>query len=467
MRSRSSCRAGVGMFRTFQSPISCVFVRLPVGLCTNSGPVAPPQIGTQGLARSPPRCAPTPPGWGEVGARPERAGRIVGAWEAAADDRPRAGRRAAGPSRRAGSGPLWARGPALVYRDADGVQQAVLLDPLPSLTIGRGSGCDVRLPWDERVSRVHAQLDRVGRNWTLVDDGLSRNGTFLNGERVNGRRRLYDGDTFVLGATSFGYRDAQGGTSQLTTVGDRGGHRRRRCRPPSGRSSRRCAGPTSTRRPTRRRPPTSRSPASCSSASTRSRPTCARCSRSSTSRTCRRTRSAPSSSSGPSRSASCRGATCEALGGCRRMRAAACPVAAVAWWPLSAACGGTGAWSGSRPGTTAPSASRSAAHPLPGDDRPSHPGARRTPGRLRDRPARSRPRPVGHRPVIGAAPPRPRRGGGDGEPVVQRDHRQPAGAVHQRARRGGRAVHPVVRRDAPEPAQLPGAVLRLSPGGHE
>ena len=114
--------------------------------------------------------------------------------------------------------PLWARGPTLIYRDGEGAQQVVSLDGLPALTIGRGSGCDVRLPWDERVSRVHAQLDRVGQNWTLVDDGLSRNGTFLNGERLNGRRRLYDGDTFVLGATSFGYRDVHGGTSQMTMV---------------------------------------------------------------------------------------------------------------------------------------------------------------------------------------------------------------------------------------------------------
>jgi DNA-binding CsgD family transcriptional regulator len=114
--------------------------------------------------------------------------------------------------------PLWARGPALIYRDGDGAQQVVPLDTMSTLTIGRGSGCDVRLPWDERVSRLHAQLDRVGHHWTLVDDGLSRNGTFLNGERLNGRRRLHDGDTIVLGATSFGYRDAQGGTSQLTMV---------------------------------------------------------------------------------------------------------------------------------------------------------------------------------------------------------------------------------------------------------
>ena len=126
----------------------------------------------------------------------------------------------AGPPEGAGRvDPSWATGPALIYRDGEGAQQVVPLGSLPSLTIGRGSGCDVRLPWDERVSRIHAQLHRVGRNWTLVDDGLSRNGTFLNGERVNGRRRLYDGDTFVLGATSFGFRDVQGGTSQLTMVG--------------------------------------------------------------------------------------------------------------------------------------------------------------------------------------------------------------------------------------------------------
>lgn len=114
----------------------------------------------------------------------------------------------------------WAQGSSLLYRDADGALQVVSLEPLSSLTIGRGSGCDLRLPWDEKVSRVHAQLDRVGQHWTVVDDGLSRNGTFLNGERVSGRRRLHDGDTLVLGETSFNFRDVRGRTSQLTTVQD-------------------------------------------------------------------------------------------------------------------------------------------------------------------------------------------------------------------------------------------------------
>jgi predicted component of type VI protein secretion system len=113
-----------------------------------------------------------------------------------------------------------AEGAALVFRDDRGAQQFVPLEGESSLTIGRGSGCDVRLAWDERVSRVHAGLERVGSDWTLVDDGLSRNGTFLNGERLNGRRRLRDGDTFVLGSTSFRFRDTSRGKTQLTKVGE-------------------------------------------------------------------------------------------------------------------------------------------------------------------------------------------------------------------------------------------------------
>jgi predicted component of type VI protein secretion system len=122
----------------------------------------------------------------------------------------------------AGGGARWpgAEGPALVYRDDTGAQQFVPLAGRESLTLGRSSGCDVRLAWDERVSRVHAALDLVGSDWTLVDDGLSRNGTFLNGERLAGRRRLRDGDTFVLGSTSVRFRDTSRGTTQLTKVGE-------------------------------------------------------------------------------------------------------------------------------------------------------------------------------------------------------------------------------------------------------
>ena len=112
-------------------------------------------------------------------------------------------------------------GPFLVYRDDTNSTQFVLLDSVSSMTIGRGEGCDLQLPWDAEVSRVHARLDRVGPDWTLLDDGLSRNGTFVNGDRLSGRRRLRDGDTFVVGGTSVSYRSFRGaraGASQATRV---------------------------------------------------------------------------------------------------------------------------------------------------------------------------------------------------------------------------------------------------------
>lgn len=71
------------------------------------------------------------------------------------------------------------------------------------LTIGRAPTADVRIADDALVSRVHARLERVAGTWTVVDDGFSRNGTFLEGRRVTGRQPLHDGDVLRVGATSF------------------------------------------------------------------------------------------------------------------------------------------------------------------------------------------------------------------------------------------------------------------------
>jgi hypothetical protein len=110
------------------------------------------------------------------------------------------------------------RGPFLVYRDTTGKQHVVSLKSPGSMTIGRSSGCDIQLSGDAQVSRVHAQLERVGPDWTVIDDGLSRNGTYVNGERVSGRRRLQDGDTVLIGSTSVTYRAFRGPVSQATVV---------------------------------------------------------------------------------------------------------------------------------------------------------------------------------------------------------------------------------------------------------
>ena len=94
--------------------------------------------------------------------------------------------------------------PFLLYFDGAGHQ--VLRELTAPLTVGRGADCDVALGWDREVSRLHAQLEHVGGQWVLVDDGLSRNGSYVGGERVVGRRVLKDGDRLVFGETPVIYR---------------------------------------------------------------------------------------------------------------------------------------------------------------------------------------------------------------------------------------------------------------------
>jgi pSer/pThr/pTyr-binding forkhead associated (FHA) protein len=78
--------------------------------------------------------------------------------------------------------------------------------PQGTVRIGRGAGVELRLPWDRQASRVHAELQRLGEGWALSDDGLSANGTYLNGERLHGRRRLTSGDRIRVGQTQLVFR---------------------------------------------------------------------------------------------------------------------------------------------------------------------------------------------------------------------------------------------------------------------
>jgi hypothetical protein len=65
-------------------------------------------------------------------------------------------------------------------------------------TVGRGQGVDVRLN-DPSVSRLHAEIVRRGPYIYVVDLGLSRNGTRVNGRPV-ARRVLEDADVVAFGA---------------------------------------------------------------------------------------------------------------------------------------------------------------------------------------------------------------------------------------------------------------------------
>ena len=64
-------------------------------------------------------------------------------------------------------------------------------------TVGRGRGVDIRLD-DPSVSRLHAELVRRGPYVYVVDLGLSRNGTRVNGRPI-ARRVLSEGDVLSFG----------------------------------------------------------------------------------------------------------------------------------------------------------------------------------------------------------------------------------------------------------------------------
>jgi pSer/pThr/pTyr-binding forkhead associated (FHA) protein len=109
--------------------------------------------------------------------------------------------------------------PFLVFRDGAGEQVIVAVgEGATELWVGRSESADVRLAWDEEVSALHAQIEVVRDECTLVDDGLSRNGSFVDEQRVHGRRHLRDGDMVRFGRTVVLYRRPGEGAPEATAI---------------------------------------------------------------------------------------------------------------------------------------------------------------------------------------------------------------------------------------------------------
>jgi predicted component of type VI protein secretion system len=87
-----------------------------------------------------------------------------------------------------------------------GGREVVALDG-PRVTIGASVNADLVID-DAAVSRFHLILERIGPAW-CVQDLDSRNGTFVNGKRLLGKRTIRDGDELTLGRTRVVYRDRQ------------------------------------------------------------------------------------------------------------------------------------------------------------------------------------------------------------------------------------------------------------------
>ena len=80
-----------------------------------------------------------------------------------------------------------------------------LLDPTDENRVGRGTECDIVLT-DPLCSRVHAVLVQEENGWWMRDAD-SRNGSFVNGQKID-EARVTAGATLRVGSTEFTFHEA-------------------------------------------------------------------------------------------------------------------------------------------------------------------------------------------------------------------------------------------------------------------
>jgi hypothetical protein len=93
--------------------------------------------------------------------------------------------------------------PRVVVKGPRGLKTTIFLPP-GDLKIGRASHNEIVVA-DPGVSVTHAILRGAGDRYQIVDFG-SRNGVFVNGERIKGSRELRDKDRIRVGSTELKFK---------------------------------------------------------------------------------------------------------------------------------------------------------------------------------------------------------------------------------------------------------------------
>jgi adenylate cyclase len=101
----------------------------------------------------------------------------------------------------------------LVLLGAGPATEFVLAD---SDVLGRSMQATVRLT-DREVSRRHSQIDRDGHDYVVRDLGSS-NGTFVNGQRIDGPTRLKDGDEVLIGTSRLKFHLGDGAPASAAEI---------------------------------------------------------------------------------------------------------------------------------------------------------------------------------------------------------------------------------------------------------
>jgi hypothetical protein len=108
--------------------------------------------------------------------------------------------------------------PLLTWRDDHGELHIRELRSGETYSIGRRPTMAVVIGWDPKVSGLHAQLECVGGEWVISDDGLSKNGTLVNGELIRERSRLRNRDVIRVGTCLLAFHAAEAGEGHFTAT---------------------------------------------------------------------------------------------------------------------------------------------------------------------------------------------------------------------------------------------------------
>lgn len=86
--------------------------------------------------------------------------------------------------------------PVVVILDGEQANQHWVLSARET-TLGRDDICDIVIP-QRQISRQHVRFIRMDDETYIIEDLESKNGTWVNGLRLEGSRQLFDGDEIHL-----------------------------------------------------------------------------------------------------------------------------------------------------------------------------------------------------------------------------------------------------------------------------
>lgn len=92
----------------------------------------------------------------------------------------------------------------LIYHEGEKTKEYYIGNS--TTNIGRDSRvCDIVILNNDHIGRKHALIYFKNNNFYLVDLN-SKNGTYINGDRIEGERQIYDGDVIKLATTELKFK---------------------------------------------------------------------------------------------------------------------------------------------------------------------------------------------------------------------------------------------------------------------